>query len=217
MAQVGRELEREQHVVQVQKGADVLAQRRVGRQFQQAAVVFAELQFARRAQHALAFHATQLAELDLERLAVLTRRQFGTDQGHRHADADAGVGRTANDVQQRAAAHVDLAHAQAVGIRVLLGVLDLANHDLAERRHGGMTVFDLQTGHGQGIGQGFAGQGRVAELAQPGFRKLHGLGFVVLSGTGSGSAGRRQRTGAGRSRHSAAWSGGPCPCRRRSR
>ena len=38
-----------------------------------------------------------------------------------------------------------------------------------------------------------------------------------VDGTGAGSGCRRRRTGAGRSRRSAAWSGGPAPCRRRSR
>ncbi len=59
--------------------ADVLADRRVVRQFQQAAVVFRQLQFARRAQHALRLDAAQLADLDFERLAVLARRQHGAD------------------------------------------------------------------------------------------------------------------------------------------
>ena len=49
----------------------------------------------------------------------------------RHLDADARIRRAADDVQQRALPHVDLAHAQAVGVRMLHGFLDLADHDLA--------------------------------------------------------------------------------------
>ena len=49
-------------------------------QFEQAAVVVAELELARRAQHALALDAAQLAQLDQEGLAVFARRQLGADQ-----------------------------------------------------------------------------------------------------------------------------------------
>ena len=53
------------------------------------------------------------------------------DQGARHLDAHARVRRAADDVEQGALPHVHLAHAQAVGIGVLDGFLDFADHDLA--------------------------------------------------------------------------------------
>ena len=67
----------------------------------------------------------------------------------------------------------DLAHAQAVGIGVLHRLDDLGDDHACERRRDGAGVFDLQPGHGQQLGQFGGGDGRVAELAQPGFGELH--------------------------------------------
>ena len=173
--QVGRELEGEQGVVQIQVFANVLANRRISCQFQQAAVVFGQLQFACRAQHAVALHATQFAHLDLEGLAILAGRQFGAHQRAGHTDADAGVRCAADDLQQLRLADIHLAHAQAVGIGVLFGFLDLADHDGGEGRRHGRQLFHFQAGHGQGIGQLLGGERRVAEAAEPGFGKLHGV------------------------------------------
>ena len=53
--QVGCELQREQGVIKLQVLTNVLAQRRVKRQLQQAAVVFSQFEFFGRAQHSLAF------------------------------------------------------------------------------------------------------------------------------------------------------------------
>ena len=173
MRQIGRELEREQRVVQIQVRTDVLTHGRCGIQLQEAAVVFRQLELARRAQHALAFHAAQLAHLDEKRLAVITRRQFGTHQGAWHLDAHAGIGCATHDVQQGALPHIHLAHAQAVGIRVLDGFFDLAHNDLGERWGHGTQLLYFEARHGQRFSQFGRRQGRVAELAQPGFRKLH--------------------------------------------
>jgi hypothetical protein len=113
-----------------------------------------------------------------ERVAVLAGRQFGPHQRGRHPDAGTGIGRAADDVQQGALPHVHLAHAQAVGIGMLDGFLDLAHHDLGERGRDGTKVFDLQPAHREHVGDLLGGQRRVAELAQPGLGKLHGVGGV---------------------------------------
>ena len=181
MRQVGRELEREQCVVQVQVLADVLAERCIGWQLEQTAVVVGELELLGRAQHAVAFHAAQLANLDLERLAVFARWQFSAHGGAWHLDADARVRCAADDVQQLGAAHVDLAHAQTVCVGVLHGFLDFTDDDADERRRDGVELFHFQTSHGQGVGELLGGQRRVAELTQPGFRELH---FLELFGVG---------------------------------
>ncbi len=173
MRQVGRELEGEQHVVEQQLFADVATHRRVCWQLQQTTVVFAQLEFARRAQHALTFHATQLAQLDQERFAIITWRQLGAHQSARDLDAHARIGRTAHDVEQAALPHIHLAHAQAVGVGVLLAGFDFAHNDLGERRRHRLQFFNFQTSHGQGVGQLLAAQGRVAEGAKPGFGELH--------------------------------------------
>jgi len=176
VAQIGRELEREQRVVEVQELADVLAERRVGRQFEQAAVVLGQLELARRAQHAEALDAAQLALADLERLAVLARRQFGADGGERNADASTRVGGTADDLQRAVRAvrtGIDRAHAQLVGVRVLFGFEDLGDDDAVEGGRDGALLFDFHAGHRQQMGQRIAAQFRVAELAQPRFGELH--------------------------------------------
>ena len=216
MGQVGRELQGEHRVVELEHVAHICANRRLGRQFEQATMVFAQLQFAGRAQHALAFDTAQLTQLDQERLAVLARRQFGADQGARHLDADPRVRRTTDDVQQAAAANIDLAHAQAIGIRMLDRLPDFADHDLRERWRRRSQLFHLQPAHGQRIGQLLACERRIAEFAQPGLGKLH---FVVdsVSGTGRGNGRRLRRTGARRSHRSGAWQAVPPPCRKRNR
>src|SRR5450756_2628685 len=81
MRQIGRELEGKQRIVQLQMLANVLAQRRISSQFEQTAMVFRQLELTRGAQHALAFHATQLAHLDQEGLAVFSGRQLCAHQG----------------------------------------------------------------------------------------------------------------------------------------
>ncbi|MDT4884103.1 hypothetical protein FQZ97_1202150 [compost metagenome] len=57
MRQVGRELEREQHVIQAQLFADVATDHSVVAQLQQTVALFGDLQLLGRAQHALAFDA----------------------------------------------------------------------------------------------------------------------------------------------------------------
>ena len=98
MRQIRSELEREQRVVQVQVFTNVLTQRRVRRQLQQTTMVIGQLQFFGRAQHALAFDAAQLTDLDDKWCAIFTGGQFRTDQCARNADTDAGVWRTTHDV-----------------------------------------------------------------------------------------------------------------------
>ena len=115
--------------------AHVRAHGRIGRQFEQAAMVLAQLELARRAQHALALDAAQLAELDQERLAVLAGRQFGARPGRSGTLMPTrAFGAPQTMLSRRALPRVDLAHAQAVGVRVLGGFLDFADHDLGERR-----------------------------------------------------------------------------------
>ncbi len=171
---VGRELDDEDLVVQVQHLADVRAHRRVFRQDQQAAALFRQLQLARRAQHAVALHTAQLADLDLERLAVVARRQLGAHQCARHLDAHRHIRGAADDLQQLARAGIHLADVQAIGVRVLVHLDHVADNDLRERRRDGIDLFHLETGHRQAMGELSGGDRRIDETAKPGFRKLHG-------------------------------------------
>ena len=228
MRQIGCELQGEKRVVQVQVLANILTQRCIVWQLQQATVVIGNFQFFGRAQHALALNPPQFSDLDQEGLSVFARWQLGPHHGAGHPDANASIGRTANDVEPSALPHIDLAHAQAVGIGMLNSFLDFTNNNFGKRRRHRHSLFHFKTGHGQGIGQLLGGQGRVAEFAQPGFGKLHRLDSVVsracrndlqvfmLTGTGSKNGYRHQRTGANRSHRIAAWSTGQGPCRRQN-
>ena len=178
MRQIGRKLERKEHIVQIQIGTNVLSQRRVSWQFQQATMVFRQTQFPRRTQHAVAFYATQFAHLDFERLAIFARRQFSANQCTGHLDAHARIGRAANDLQQFATARIDLAYAQAIGIRVLHGLFDFGHHNAAESRRRRVKLFHLQPCHGKRIGQLLRGKRRITKFAQPGFRKLHSVSLI---------------------------------------
>ena len=57
MRQIGRELEGEQRVLKIEHLAHIGAHRCIGSEFEQAAMVVAQLEFARRAQHALTLDA----------------------------------------------------------------------------------------------------------------------------------------------------------------
>ena len=173
MGQIGREFEREQSVVQVQVFTDVLAHRCIRSQLQQTTVVVRQLQFFGRAQHALAFHTTQLADLDHKGLAVFTGRQLGPDQRARHADTHTRIGRTADNIQQFGLTNIHSADTQTISIGVLLGGLDFTHDDLGERRRNGFELLHFQTGHGERLGQHSGRDGRIAEGAEPGFRELH--------------------------------------------
>ena len=98
MRQVGRELEREQLVIEVEVGADVLTHGRVSGEFVQAiGGVDVDTQFGVRAQHAVTLNATQLADLNLKRLAIGTGGQQRAHGGTGHANTGARIGRTAHD------------------------------------------------------------------------------------------------------------------------
>jgi hypothetical protein len=72
-------------------------------------------------------------------------------------------------------ADIDLAHAQAIGIGVLLCTFDFTNDDACKGRRYRLKFFNLQARHGEGFGELFGVEGWVAKLTQPRFRKLHGL------------------------------------------
>ena len=176
VAEIGRELEREDGIVEREHRAQVGADRRGIVEHEQAAVIVGELELARGAQHAAAFDAADLADLDakrLRRLAFARRRQLGTDERARHLDAGANVGRAADDGKRLRRADVDHAQAQSIGIRVRLDRAHRAHDDAMKRRRHCTYRFDLEPRHGQALGQLGRADRRIAELAQPGFRELH--------------------------------------------
>ena len=142
-------------------------------QFQQPGTVVRQLQFFGRAQHALAFHATQLTQFDEKRFTILAGWQCSAHQGARHLDAHPCIRGTTHNLKRLRSTNIHLAHSQAIGIGMLLGRLDFTHHHLAERRCNRVHLFHLQTRHGQGVSELLGVDGWVAKFAQPGFRKLH--------------------------------------------
>ncbi|CUJ54402.1 Uncharacterised protein [Achromobacter xylosoxidans] len=171
---VGRHLQREERVVQVQRFADRLARRHIGRQLQQAGMVLRQAQFARRAQHARRLHAAHLGHADLHAAG-----QFRADAGQRHLQAGGRVGRAADDLQQRAGAVIDLADAQLVGVRVRGDLDDVRDHHARERGRGRHGVFDFQAGHGEPVREFIGCDRRIDQRTQPGFGKLHDQPSVI--------------------------------------
>ncbi|CRE10820.1 Uncharacterised protein [Bordetella pertussis] len=143
---IGRQLEREQGVVQIQRGADIGARAQRGRQFEQACMVLRQAQLARRAQHARGLHAAHLGHADLHAAG-----QFGAHARQRHGQARGRIGRAAHDLQQSARTVVDLAHAQLVGVGMGRDVDDARHHHAGKRRGGRLGFFDFQAGHGQPV------------------------------------------------------------------
>ena len=173
MSQVGRELEGEQCVIELEVLTDVHTDGRVFGQDVQAVGLFRDAQFAGRAQHALALDPTQLAQLDLEDLAIGTRWQLGAHGGARDLDAGAHIGRATHDLQDFARTRIHLAHVQTVGIRVLGDFQHLRHHHTGEGRCHRLQLFHFQTGHRQQVSQLLGAQVGVAETAQPGLGELH--------------------------------------------
>ncbi|MNM88706.1 hypothetical protein D3C81_1009290 [compost metagenome] len=196
VAAVGGEADFDAGVVQAQVLANVFANRGVSRQFQQAVVLFADLQFGSRAQHAEGLDAAQLGLLDLE-----VAWQFGADHGERDLDAWAGVRGAAHDLEGFLAVAY-LAHAQLVGVRVLFGGEDFAHDDAAELAGSGGNAVDFEAGHGQAGDQFVTGDLRVYPTAQPLFTEFHAVllecASIGPSGIGQGTAGRYRRTDANR-------------------
>ncbi|MDT4829886.1 hypothetical protein FQZ97_633200 [compost metagenome] len=198
VATVGGQAQFDDHVIQAEVGADVLAHGGVGGQFHQAVVVIADLQFGGRAEHAVGLDATQLGLLDLE-----VAGQFGADHGEGDLQAGAHVGRAAHDLEGLAAV-ADLADAQLVGVRVLFGAQHLAHDHAAEGTGHRGDAVDFEAGHGQTSHQLVAGYLRAYPAPQPLFTEFHPAllrdSFRTLrpSGIARGSAGRCRRTGASR-------------------
>ena len=104
MGQVGRELEREQGVVEFQHLAHVGTHGRIGAQLEQAAMVVRHPQLTRRTQHAETLDTAQCANADFERrrigCRIEGRGQLGAHQRQRHSDARPRIRRAAHHLQQ---------------------------------------------------------------------------------------------------------------------
>jgi len=167
VATVRSQIDFDAGVFQIQINTEIFAHRCIGRQLHQTVITFTDLQLGLRAQHAVGLDATQLGFLDLE-----IARQLGTDHCERNLQARTHVWRTAHDLESfRAIA--DLANAQLVGVRVLLGTQYLAHHHTTECTGGRRNAIDLKTGHRQTSNQLVAIYLRANPATQPLFTEFH--------------------------------------------
>jgi hypothetical protein len=165
---VGRDLERDQHVVEIERGAQRHPGLQRGVERQQSARVLVDAELLRGAQHALRFDAAHRGALDRE-----SAGQHGAFQGHRREHAGGGVRRTADDLELLGRAYVDDANAQAIGVGMLRQRIDAADDYAVERRRGGNRLLDLEPGHREPLAQLRAVDARIAHRAQPAFGELH--------------------------------------------
>ena len=135
-----------------------------------------KLQLARRAQHAEALDAAQLADLDVERLAVVAGGSAAptSASGTRMPTRAFGAPQTICSAPSRECAPACTWHTRS------LSALGCGSHSTIsptttprERRRHRAQVFDFHARHRQQVGQLRGGQRRIAELAQPGFGELH--------------------------------------------
>jgi hypothetical protein len=126
-------------------------------------VPLAEAEFLCAAHHAFAFHAAEFADFDFE-----IARQDRARQGERNFIAHLVILRATDDLGRLRLAALDLADAEAVGIRVLRGLEDLGNDDVRDVHPALDDLLDLDTGEGEEIDEFLRGGGQFNELAEPG-------------------------------------------------
>jgi hypothetical protein len=132
-------------------------------------VIFAKAEFFAAAHHAHGIDAAQFAFLDGE-----SAGQNGSRECEGHFIACFEVLRTADDLACGAAAVIDLADAEFVGIWMLLEGLNLRDDDFVGGDAAFFDAFDFDTGEGEEIGELSGGVGTQVEMgAEPGEGGLH--------------------------------------------
>ena len=148
--------------------ADLTCEARV--EIEDAVAFRGEFEFGRRAQHAVRDDAAHRLLLQRD----LRAGNIGAERGEHGQHAHARVRRPADDFHQRLARRdLDLAHAQPVGIGVLLGVDDTRNGECAKLGTRVLYPFDLKAdGRQLGVDR-LQGGGRVEMVFEPGQREFH--------------------------------------------
>ena len=186
---IRRDFEVEEHVGGIQL-VERRADGRIGGHDEQAAVIVAKAEFFAAAHHAQTRYVTQFAFFDGE-----SSGQNGSRECERNFVARFEVLRAANDLSRGAAAIVDLADAEFIGIRMLHKGVDLSHDDLVGGHAAFFDALDLDTGEGEEIGELRNGVAAEIEMsAEPGEGDLHswkGGGETF----GFAAEGRRSREG----------------------
>ncbi len=179
---VGREIDIDHRLADAGPVDVRLADRRVGRQLDDAVVVVGNHQFGRRAQHAAAFHAANGADRQRDVLAG----DEGAGRREHALHAGARIGRAANDLDRLAVAQFDHADAQAVCVRMLLGRNDVGDDEGLEQSGLVLDVLDLEPDHGELVDDLAQRCDGVEMLLQPGESELHELSPPASVGKSSG-------------------------------
>ncbi len=170
---VGRELDLDHRVVEARPLGVVRAERRVGRQVDDAVMVIGDLQLELGDQHAAALDAADLADAERHVLAG----DIGAGR-HEHAGhAGARIGRAAHDLHGVAAAGIDHADAQPVGVGMLLGGNNARDGERRQRLALVLDLLDFQPDHGELVGELVERLVRVEMLLEPGQGEFHGEFF----------------------------------------
>jgi hypothetical protein len=165
---VGSDLEVEDDVVEAEHRAEVLAERRVGRQDHDPAVVVGQAELVGGAEHPVRELTTDPAPFELEAAG-----QLGPGRGPGDDVADDVVVGPADDPRRVAVAGVDVHQRQPVGVRVPLDRQHLHRADAGNVTPGGGDALHDEADLVQPVGQfgGLALDG--GEVAKPGERGLH--------------------------------------------
>ncbi|EDY21393.1 hypothetical protein CfE428DRAFT_0638 [Chthoniobacter flavus Ellin428] len=151
-----------EHGISREKLGERCADLRLGRQDQQAIFSLGHPEFFSAAHHALRFHAAQFADLDLE-----IRSQHGAGQGQRHLVAHLVIFRSADDLPRGTAAIIHLAHAQAIGIRVLHAFANLRHDDIRDIHPVRFHAFHFHACQREEIDELGHRRGEFNEFAEP--------------------------------------------------
>jgi hypothetical protein len=146
-----------------------LADRRIGRELQDAVVVVAEPELGARAEHAVTLDAADRAHRQGDVLA----RDVGAGRREDRDEIGPGVRGAADHLHGRARAGVDGADPEPVGVRMLLGRQDLRDHVGLERGGLVLDALHLQADPRQRLGDGVEGGLGVEVVLEPGEGELH--------------------------------------------
>ena len=145
---VRRQVDLDHRIVEAGPLRIVRADRRIVRQLDDALVIVGDLQLEFGDQHAAAFDAADGADLQRHILA-------GDERARRHEHAlhaGARIRRAAHDLDRIAAAGIDHAHAQPVGVGMLLRLDDARDDERREQLGLVLDALDFEPDHGELVG-----------------------------------------------------------------
>ena len=132
-------------------------------------MIVRDLELRGRAQHAAALDAADGADAERDVLAG----DVGAGRREHALHAGAGVGRAAHHLDRRARARVDHAHAQAIGVGVLLGGDHLGDAVGGERLRLVLHALDLEADAGERLDDLVERGVGVEVILEPGEGEFH--------------------------------------------